>query len=189
MVRGTSRPVTLAPCFPLMSLRDLRRAAALAVTIPLLAACADERASASVTDSAVGTAAPASLAADSPVADSQPLPADTSLAAPSPQPTLPVADTASSDTVSPPGAAQDTTTPRPKRGLLGRRAGERHMAFRDAGSPLDSLWPVKTAPPLAGSILPEKRIVAFYGNPLSKRMGILGEFGRASCRERVCSTV
>ncbi len=36
-------------------------------------------------------------------------------------------------------------------------------------------WPVKTAPPLAGSILPQKRIVAFYGNPLSKRMGILGE--------------
>src|ERR1051325_11574434 len=29
--------------------------------------------------------------------------------------------------------------------------------------------------PLDGSILPAKRIVAFYGNPLSKRMGILGE--------------
>ena len=29
--------------------------------------------------------------------------------------------------------------------------------------------------PLPGSILPGKRIVAFYGNPLSKRMGILGE--------------
>ncbi|MDQ4139706.1 MAG: hypothetical protein M3142_04210 [Bacteroidota bacterium] len=28
---------------------------------------------------------------------------------------------------------------------------------------------------LAGSILPRKRIIAFYGNPLSKRMGILGE--------------
>jgi len=36
-------------------------------------------------------------------------------------------------------------------------------------------WPVKTAPPLPGSILPTNRIVAFYGNPLSKRMGILGE--------------
>ncbi|SFU36928.1 hypothetical protein [Pontibacter akesuensis] len=29
--------------------------------------------------------------------------------------------------------------------------------------------------PLAGAILPGKRIVAYYGNPLSKRMGILGE--------------
>src|SRR2546423_165341 len=37
-------------------------------------------------------------------------------------------------------------------------------------------WPVKTAPqPLPGSILPQKRIIAYYGNPLSKKMGILGE--------------
>ncbi len=36
-------------------------------------------------------------------------------------------------------------------------------------------WPVRTAAPLPGSILPGRRIVAFYGNPLSKRMGILGE--------------
>jgi hypothetical protein len=43
-------------------------------------------------------------------------------------------------------------------------------------SPSDSArWPVKAPPPLPGSILPEHRIVAFYGNPLSKRMGILGE--------------
>ena len=39
----------------------------------------------------------------------------------------------------------------------------------------DSRWPVNTAPPLPGSILPNRRIVAYYGNPLSKRMGILGE--------------
>jgi hypothetical protein len=36
-------------------------------------------------------------------------------------------------------------------------------------------WPVKTPPPLPGSILPARRIVAYYGNPLSKKMGILGE--------------
>ena len=69
--------------------------------------------------------------------------------------------------------AGDTT---PRSGLLGPRAGLRHMAFRDAGSDLDSLWPVKGPAPLPGSILPAKRIIAFYGNPLSKRMGILGEF-------------
>ena len=50
------------------------------------------------------------------------------------------------------------------------------MAYRDAGSDLDSLWPPKMPAPLPGSLLPAKRIVAFYGNPLSKRMGILGEF-------------
>ena len=36
-------------------------------------------------------------------------------------------------------------------------------------------WPVKGPDPLPGSILPNRRIVAFYGNPMSKRMGILGE--------------
>lgn len=37
-------------------------------------------------------------------------------------------------------------------------------------------WPVPGAPaPLPGAIIPENRIIAFYGNPLSKRMGILGE--------------
>ena len=36
-------------------------------------------------------------------------------------------------------------------------------------------WPVKTPKILPGSLLPAKRIVAFYGNPLSKKMGILGE--------------
>ncbi|MGV3639212.1 MAG: hypothetical protein ACO1NZ_01760 [Adhaeribacter sp.] len=36
-------------------------------------------------------------------------------------------------------------------------------------------WPVKGPAPLPGSILPANRIVAYYGNPLSKRMGILGE--------------
>ena len=39
----------------------------------------------------------------------------------------------------------------------------------------ETLWPVKGPTPLPGSILPERRIVAFYGNPLSTRMGILGE--------------
>lgn len=36
-------------------------------------------------------------------------------------------------------------------------------------------WPVRGPAPAEGAILPNKRIVAFYGNPLSKRMGILGE--------------
>jgi len=36
-------------------------------------------------------------------------------------------------------------------------------------------WPVPGPDPLPGSLLPAKRIVAFYGNPLSKKMGILGE--------------
>jgi len=35
-------------------------------------------------------------------------------------------------------------------------------------------WPVKTVYPLIGAILPYHRVVAFYGNLYSKRMGVLG---------------
>ena len=66
--------------------------------------------------------------------------------------------------------------PRKPAGALGPQSGTRHLAYRDAGSDLDSLWPPKMPSPLPGSILPAKRIIAFYGNPLSQRMGILGEF-------------
>jgi len=38
-------------------------------------------------------------------------------------------------------------------------------------------WPVKRQPyPIKGAILPFKRIVAYYGNLYSKKMGILGEY-------------
>lgn len=53
-------------------------------------------------------------------------------------------------------------------------AEEIARARRD--SILDSKWPVKGPDPLPGAILPHKRIVAYYGNPLSKRMGVLGEY-------------
>jgi hypothetical protein len=37
-------------------------------------------------------------------------------------------------------------------------------------------WPAKNTPyPLPGAILPHKRVIAYYGNLYSKRMGILGE--------------
>ena len=38
-----------------------------------------------------------------------------------------------------------------------------------------SLWPVKGPTPAPGAIVPAKRIIAYYGNPLVKKMGILGE--------------
>jgi hypothetical protein len=51
-----------------------------------------------------------------------------------------------------------------------------HRAGEDPDFALQCGWPVKCPPPLPGSILPRKRIVAYYGNPLSKKMGVLGEF-------------
>jgi hypothetical protein len=69
----------------------------------------------------------------------------------------------------------DTTT-RKAQGAVGSQSGDRHLAFKGTGSDLDSLWPPAMPAPLPGSILPAKRVLAYYGNPLSKRMGILGEF-------------
>lgn len=37
------------------------------------------------------------------------------------------------------------------------------------------LWPVKGPYPLAGAVIPFNRVVAFYGNLYSKKMGILGK--------------
>jgi hypothetical protein len=48
----------------------------------------------------------------------------------------------------------------------------RHMVNGDSSG----RWPVHTVMPLPGSILPFKRIVAYYGNLYSKKMGVLGEY-------------
>ena len=47
-----------------------------------------------------------------------------------------------------------------------------HLANGDSSG----RWPVKTAYPDAGALLPFNRIVAYYGNLYSKNMGILGEY-------------
>jgi len=71
-----------------------------------------------------------------------------------------------------PGASPaDSVAGKPKRP---RTAEEIRIATRD--SILDALWPVKGPDPLPGSILPDRRVVAYYGNPLSTRMGVLGEY-------------
>jgi len=91
--------------------------------------------------------------------DPKPVPAD-----PAP---LATADSLHTDSVAadPPGPATRTARK--------RLPGERRPYQL---SPADSArWPVKGPAPLPGSLLPEHRIVAFYGNPKSTRMGILGQ--------------
>jgi hypothetical protein len=70
------------------------------------------------------------------------------------------------------GAQPTTTPPGP--------AGTTPSAERP-----EPLWPVPGPPPLPGAILPARRIVAYYGNPLSKRMGILGELPPAQMLARL----
>jgi hypothetical protein len=64
-------------------------------------------------------------------------------------------------------------------GDLPKRSHQDSVALASMTKPdtaLDKLWPVKAPEPLPGALLPSKRIVAFYGNPLSKGMGVLGEY-------------
>jgi hypothetical protein len=50
-------------------------------------------------------------------------------------------------------------------------------------------WPVKTAYPLPGAILPFKRIIAYYGNLYSTRMGVLGEYPKKEMFARLKAEV
>jgi len=92
-------------------------------------------------------------------------------------PSTPSAPTAASSTASTVGkdsAAKDPPITVPS--VKGRTKKDSLALVKAVTAGLENTrWPVKTPPPLPGSILPARRIVAFYGNPLSKRMGILGE--------------
>ncbi len=46
-------------------------------------------------------------------------------------------------------------------------------------------WPAKMVYPLPGALLPYNRVIAFYGNLFSKRMGILGELPRDEMLEKL----
>ena len=65
-----------------------------------------------------------------------------------------------------------------------RAAKVRYNAGEDPAFAARKGWPKKYPTPLAGAILPQKRIVAYYGNPLSKRMGALGEFPKDEMLKR-----
>lgn len=57
-------------------------------------------------------------------------------------------------------------------------------------SPPAFLWPVTDAPiPNPGALLPFHRIVAYYGNFYSTRMGILGEYSKDEVLRRLSETV
>lgn len=53
---------------------------------------------------------------------------------------------------------------------------ERMANYASTTASTSRIWPVKTEYPKVGALLPEKRIIAYYGNFYSTRMGILGEY-------------
>ena len=78
-----------------------------------------------------------------------------------------------------PKAAPATAAPvktAPAKPAVPRGPTAEEIARVRSDSVLNALWPVKGPEPLPGALLPHKRIIAYYGNPLSKRMGVLGEY-------------
>jgi len=54
-----------------------------------------------------------------------------------------------------------------------------------SSSNLSKLWPVKTTYPNYGAIFPFSRVVAYYGNFYSTKMGVLGEYPREEVIEKL----
>jgi hypothetical protein len=79
--------------------------------------------------------------------------------------------TAANDTTRPPALSVTMAPGRPKKDSLALITTLRYFNRKAAAG----AWPVSGPAPADGAILPNKRVIAFYGNPLSKRMGILGE--------------
>jgi hypothetical protein len=70
--------------------------------------------------------------------------------------------------------ATDSINPK----LVAGRAKKDAMSFGAAiraGMRKESSWP-KGPAPAAGALLPKHRIIAYYGNPHSKKMGVIGEY-------------
>lgn len=95
-----------------------------------------------------------------------------------PVPTAASASTAVAGPASTPAAAGKPAAPK-----LNYLAGEDPEFARKCG------WPVNCPAPLPGAILPEKRIVAYYGNPLSRRMGALGQYPKEEMLQRLRAEV
>jgi hypothetical protein len=105
------------------------------------------------------------------------------------------AETTAGAAVSKPTQQQMTTSRQPGKvkgagkGKAGAAAKTAPAVKYNAGEDPDFAtrkgWPVKYPAPLPGSVIPAKRIVAYYGNPLSKRMGALGEFEKDEMLKRL----
>ncbi len=89
-----------------------------------------------------------------------------------------------------PGFANQTSAAKGPKAAKGKGAaasasGGKYRAGEDPDFAARKGWPVNGPAPLPGAILPKKRIVAYYGNPLSKRMGALGEFQKDDMLRRL----
>ncbi len=97
--------------------------------------------------------------------------------------------------VSSPAAIPDSTTakpvaviPPPPPPVLDTVLYNKQM-MRMVHDTANAKWPVKGPYPLAGALLPFKRIVAYYGNFYSTHMGVLGEYPPDEMLKRLTAEV
>ncbi len=72
--------------------------------------------------------------------------------------------------------------------VIDPETGEEKIILEEP-APVVHLWPPETALPKGGAILPFKRIIAYYGNLYSKKMGALGEHPEAEMFARLQTEV
>ncbi len=80
--------------------------------------------------------------------------------------------------------AEKPKSPKPQR-KEAPPAKPKYLAGEDPEFAKESGWPVRYPQLQEGSILPGRRIVAYYGNPLSKRMGVLGQYPKDEMLRRL----
>lgn len=186
-IRAPRRPPPLRTPSPVAVLRRMALRVGAGTLLLVLASSVAATAKVAAQDTPPATPPPApavtppstpSVAGDSASVHSR------SSAAPTP-PTL--ADSASAAGTTRHGAARKAGGSR----AHGKHAGQHHARGRVGLSDeeLATRWPVRGPDPLPGSILPHSRIVAYYGNPLSKRMGILGQIPPDSMLARLAGEV
>ncbi len=91
-------------------------------------------------------------------------------------------------------AAKDTTSPQQAGGATTPGAGLDTAKFNElekylANGDTSGRWPVKQPYPLPGAILPFNRVVAYYGNLFSVKMGALGKWPKDEMIKRLLDEV
>ncbi|HQY12207.1 MAG TPA: hypothetical protein PK133_08335 [Ferruginibacter sp.] len=84
----------------------------------------------------------------------------------------------SADTINTPAGAESASSKLPARAFDTAAYNKKMLELSNHDS--TGKWPVSSAYPLPGAIFPDNRVIAYYGNLYSTRMGILGEIPKDS---------
>jgi hypothetical protein len=109
----------------------------------------------------------------------EPTPAVAGNAVPAAGPSSTADPTSTASTTSATDPTTTANTPAPTSSTTRYRAGEDPEFAARMG------WPVDAPAALPGAVLPDNRIVCYYGNPNSTRMGALGEFPKDEMLQRL----